>query len=152
MKEDSTHSFQPKSHEILKRIVTIAHDLTRSSEFNAAMDSLHATSKNTTELSNIILKFGQYYRATSQLVLAARRKRYRIFRRIKVQTFRTEVPYDIRVHTKPGSSISLIRDLSGRLDISRLLQRFQGLELRADGALIYRLNNTRSWHQSPCRN
>jgi hypothetical protein len=143
-KEIPVHSTEAKPHKILKRIITVAHDLARSVEFNAAMDSLSATGKDTTELGNIVLKLGQYYRATSQLVLAARRKRYRIFQRIRVEVFQTKVPHDIRVHTKPGSSIPLIKDLSGRLEVSRLLQRFEGSEFKADSALTQRLNNTRS--------
>jgi hypothetical protein len=108
------------------------------------MNSLHATNTKIAELSNVILKLGQYYRATSQLVRAARRKRYGIFQKINVQTFQTEVPPDITVHSKPGSSIPLIRNLASRLDISNLLQRFRGSEPKTDASLIRRLNNTRS--------
>jgi len=83
------NSSTPTKHELLKQIVTVSHDLARSKEFNTMLESLGTTCKNTAELSDIIFKLGQYYRATCQLVQAARRKRCRIFRKIKVQTFRS---------------------------------------------------------------
>jgi hypothetical protein len=144
LKEGSAYSTQQNLHEMLKRIVTIAYDLIQSNEFKTVVGSLHASNKNAATLSDSIVKLGQYYRATRQLVLAARRTKYRVFHRIKVQAFQTEVPNAIKVRSKPGASIPLIKTLSRRPEIPKLLQQFQGSEAKADLALIHRLNNTRS--------
>lgn len=143
-KENSAHATEASKHLLLKEIVKTCHELTRSLDFNAAVDLLQASDGDATKWSNLITKLGQYYRATTQLVLAARRKRYRIFRSIKVQTFQINVPQDVRIHTKTGSSIPLFRSLSNHVEFSGLMNRLGGSEARADGALVRRLNNTRS--------
>ena len=128
---------------MLKEIVTIAYGLTQSSEYNTAMNSFQAAGQNTAEINNLMLKLGQYYRAAKQLVLAARRRQYRIFQSVRVRAFQIDLPRDIKIHAKPGSSIPLIKDLSRRSGMFSLLERFQNSEVQADRALVQRLNNTR---------
>ena len=134
---------QPR-FKLLQDIITVAYNLTQMSEFRAMLESFVLLSKHGIKPSDVIIKLGQYYRSTRQLVSAARRKRCRIFRRIRVQSFQTEVPHSTRVDAQLGSCIPLLRSVSNPPNRLRLLERFQESEAVADAALTRRLNSTRS--------
>jgi hypothetical protein len=51
------------------------------------------------KLGDIIGKLGEYYKASSELILAAIRRRCRLFERIRVESFQFEVPDDVRLRS-----------------------------------------------------
>ena len=95
-------------------------------------------------LGDRMAKLGQYYKASTELILAARRKRYRTFQRIRVESFQICVPDNIRTPSNPGSATPLIKALQESNHASKLLKRFNGSASRASAALLQRLNDTRS--------
>lgn len=96
----------------VERIIKMVHGLGQSAEFNAALhDSSALGTAERTSLRDRIAKLGQYYKASTELILAARRKRCRIFRRIRVESFQIRVPHDVRMPSNPGSATPLIKAL-----------------------------------------
>ncbi|KAL2037272.1 hypothetical protein N7G274_009961 [Stereocaulon virgatum] len=126
-------------------MIKLIHNLSQSTEFIAALHDLSALSTaERTSLGDRMAKLGQYYKASTELILAARRKRYRIFQRIRVESFQIRVPDTIGTPSNPGSATPLIKALQESNHAFQPLKRFNGSESRASAALIQRLNDTRS--------
>ena len=135
----------PATLDHVERIIRMTHALNQSAEFNATLrDSSALSPAEKTCLEDRMAKLGQYYKASAELVLAARRKRYRIFERIRVESFQIRVPDDVRVPSNPGSAAPLIKTLQESNQACKLLQQFNGSESKASAALLRRLDNTRS--------
>ena len=80
-------------------------------------------------------KLGQYYKASTELILAARR--------IRVETFQLHVPDEVRMPSNPGAATPLIKALQESNRASKMLRQFNGSESRAS-AVLKRLDGTRS--------
>ena len=128
----------------VERIIKMIHGLGQSAEFNADLpDSSALGTAERTSLRDRMAKLGQYYKASTELILAARRKRYRIFRRIRVENFQIRVPDDVRMPSSPGSATPLIKALHESNHAPKLLRQFNGSESKASAALVQRLDGTR---------
>ncbi|KAJ9130176.1 hypothetical protein NKR23_g12318 [Pleurostoma richardsiae] len=139
-----TRTGQPPRHELLKELVKAAYDLAQSLNLDHRASRVRSNDVDRAKLGDMIVKLGQYFRAARQLVLAARRTRYRLFRRIRVYCFQIVVPEEVRADREPESSLRVLGSLTNTLDQRRLLQRYRGSEHRAAAALTARLNGTRS--------
>ena len=134
----------PMVYEITEQIVTLAHNLNQSPEFVAVLNvSSELSPVKKASLEDAVAKLGHYYKASYELVLAARRRKHRIFQRIQVKSFQINVPNDVKVPSKPGSAIPLINDLLQSPATSGLLRRFQGSKPAASAVLLRRLNRSR---------
>jgi hypothetical protein len=100
--------------------------------------------KQQVSLEDTVRKLGQYYKASLELVLAARRSKCRLFQKIRVERFQTSVPDHIKQSSKSGSALPLIKHLLRSPDTSKLLGRFNNSQSFADAAILRRLNNSRS--------
>ncbi|KAK2797609.1 hypothetical protein FQN50_009122 [Emmonsiellopsis sp. PD_5] len=142
LKFSSASQLRSAMWDVMKQLLKLSHELGQSRSLAAALDqSLFDTVEKDT-LLDWLRKLGQYYKASLKLVLAARRK-WRLFQRIRVVTFQVEVPNEVRLPSRPGSALPLIRSLRESTDAAKLLQRFRGSESRADTALLQRLDGTR---------
>jgi hypothetical protein len=73
------------AYEYIEGIVKLGYNLGQSTGFAATLGGfLKLNSRGKTALRGKVAKLGQYYKASSQLVLAARCRRCRIFLRIRV--------------------------------------------------------------------
>ena len=144
LKSNPTPQQSPVALENMERIIKMIHGLGQCSEFNAALHDSSALSTATrTRLRDRMAKLAQYYKASTELILAARRKRYRIFRRIRVESFQIRVPDEVRMPSNPGSATPLIKALHESNRDPKLLQQFSGSESKASTALVQRLDGTR---------
>jgi hypothetical protein len=135
----------PATHKITEQIVTLAHSMNQSPHFSVALaTSTILRSKQRTSLADTVSKLGQYYKASSELVLAARRRKCPMFQRIRVERFQTNVPDNIKQPSEPGSATPLINYLLNLPDSSQLLGRFRSSKSISDAAILRRLNNSRS--------
>jgi len=135
----------PMAYEITEDIIRLVHDLNQSTEFAVALNTASRLSfKERASLQDTLVKLGQYYKASSELVWAARRRKYRIFRRIRVKSFQISVPDSMKLPSKSMSALPLIKNLVTFPETSHLLSRFHGSELAANTALLRRLDNSRS--------
>jgi hypothetical protein len=100
--------------------------------------------KERTPLQDTFVKLEKYYKASSDLVLAARRRKPRIFQRIRMESFQISVPNSVRFPSEPKSALPLIQDLAKSPETSRLLSRFHGSESAASAAVLRRLDSSRS--------
>ena len=145
LKSSPSPQKNPAAYEITEQIVTLAHNLNQSPGFTAA---LHTSSKlgpkQRVSLEDTVRKLGQYYKASSELVLAARRRKCRIFQRIRVESFQTSVPDNTKQPSESGSALPLINHLLNMPATSKLLGRFHNSESFADATILRRLNNSRS--------
>jgi hypothetical protein len=133
------------AYEITEQIITLAHKLNQSPDFTTALKaSSKLDCKQRASLENTMSKLGHYFKASSELVLAARRRRYRIFHRIRVENFQTNVPEHITQPSEPGAALPLVNHLLNSPGTSKLLARFRGSNSVADTAILRRLNNSRS--------
>lgn len=134
----------PVVFDNVERIIKIIHGLSQSAEFIAALhDSSALGTAEKTSLGDRMAKLGQYYKASTELILAARRKRYRIFQRIRVESFQIRVPDDVRMPSNPSSATPLIKTLQESNYASKLLRQYNGSESKASAALLQRLDGTR---------
>lgn len=129
--------------EKIKGVIQVAYELAQSVQFRTAVQSVNHD-EDIVRFEDTVVKIAQYYRATKQLVLAARKRRYQLFNRIQVHVFQIEVPNTVRLCTDPRSSPPLLRHLSDSLDRSKLLHKYQGSEARMGSASVSRLNSIRS--------
>jgi OTT_1508-like deaminase len=135
----------PEAYNITEDIIRLVHDLNQSAEVATALNTtLRLSFKERTSLQDTLVKLGQYYKASSDLVLAARRRKTRIFRRIRVKSFQISVPNSVRFPSEPKSALPLIQDLAISPETSRLLGRFHGSESAASAAVLRRLDSSRS--------
>ena len=135
----------PAASELTEQIVTLAHNLIQSPDFTVALrTSSKLDSKQLASLEDAITKLGQFFKASSELVLAARRWRCQIFQRIRVEGFQTGVPDNIKKQSEPGSALPLINHLLNSPDTSKLLGRYRDSDHFADATILRRLNNPRS--------
>ncbi|KAF8853841.1 hypothetical protein BDZ45DRAFT_677402 [Acephala macrosclerotiorum] len=135
----------PDAYEITEQIIMLAHNLTQSPSFTIALTTSSELGPNQrVSLEDTMRKLGQYYKASSELVLAARRRKCRIFQRIRVERFQTSVPDNIKQPSTSGSALPLIKHLLNSPATSKLLGRFHNSESFADAAILRRLNNSRS--------
>ncbi|OJD23474.1 hypothetical protein ACJ73_05171 [Blastomyces percursus] len=132
LKFSSASQLRSAMWDVMKQLLNLATAIDQS-----LLDKLEKDA-----LLDWLRKLGQYYKASRKLVLAARRK-WRLFQRIRVVPFQVEVPNEVRLPSRPGSALPLIRSLRASTDGSKLLQRFRGSESRADTALLQRLDGTR---------
>jgi hypothetical protein len=136
---------KPTAYEMIEEVTRLAHSLNQSSGFSAALNkSSKFSSSKLASLGDSVAKLGQYYKAASELVLAARRKRCRIFRKIRVESFQICVPENVRVPSKPESALPLVDHLLQSHETSKLLHRFPGSKSAVDAALTNRLNGERA--------
>jgi hypothetical protein len=123
----------------------LAHNLNQSPGFTIALTtSSKLGPQQRVSLEDTVRKLSQYYKASSELVLAARRGKCRIFQRIRVERFQTSVLDNVKQPSKSGSALPLIKHLLNSPDTSKLLGRFHNSETFADSAILRRLNNSRS--------
>jgi hypothetical protein len=135
----------PAAYEITEQIVTLAHNLNQSPGFTAALTtSSKLGPKQRVSLEDTVSKLGQYYKASSELVLAARHRKCRIFQRIRMERFQTSVPDNTKQLSESGSALPLINHLLSLPDTSKLLGQFHNSESFANTAILRRLNNSRS--------
>lgn len=135
----------PEAYNITEDIIRLVHELNKSPDVAAALNTASSlSSKERTSLQDTLVKLGQYYKASSDLVLVARRRKSRIFRRIQVESFQISVPDSVRFPSKLKSALPLIKNLAESPETSRLLSRFHGSESAANAALLHRLNSSRS--------
>ena len=145
LKDNPMPRQNPVIFDYVERVIKICHSLIQSTEFSAVLhDSSVLGGAERTSLGDKIAKLGQYYKASTELILAARRKRYRLFQRIQVESFQIRVPDDVRMPSKPGTAIPLIRALQESDRASKLLRKFNSSESKASAALLHRLDSTRS--------
>ena len=145
LKRDSTPQQSPDFLENLERIIKLIHGLGQSADFDAALhDSSALDTAERTRLRDRMAKLAQYYKASTELILAARRKRYRIFRRIRVESFQIRVPDEVRMPSNLGSATPLIKALYASNRAPELLRQFKDSESKASAALVRRLDGTRS--------
>ncbi|KKY13299.1 hypothetical protein UCRPC4_g06979 [Phaeomoniella chlamydospora] len=137
-------SSEPSTNEAnvvtLAKIIGLAHNLSQSHSFRGAIRSGERKEK----LSDTIIKLGQYYRATKQLVLVARRRRYRVFERIEVSSFQISVPPEVRINTDAIAFTDIMNYLPDGSGTLKVLQRYQGSKARICSKLASRLNDSRS--------
>jgi hypothetical protein len=135
----------PVAYEITEQIIMQAHNLNQLPGFTIALTtSSELSPKQRESLEDTVCKLGQYYKASSELVLAARRRKYRIFQKIRVERFQTSVLDNIKQPSESGSALPLIKHLLNLPATSKLLGRFHDSESFADAAILRRLNNSRS--------
>ena len=135
----------PMAYEITEDIIRLVHEFNQSIKFAVALNTASRLSfKERASLQDTLVKLAQYYRASSELVWAARRKKYQIFQRIRVKSFQISVPHSIKLPSKPMSALPLIKNLVAIPETSHLLSRFHGSEVAANTALLRRLDNSRS--------
>ncbi|KAE9373733.1 hypothetical protein N431DRAFT_482672 [Stipitochalara longipes BDJ] len=145
LKESPLPQKNPVAYEITEQIVMQAHSLNQSPGFTIALTtSSELDPKQRVALEDTVRKLGQYYKASSELVLAARRRKCRIFQKVRVERFQTIVLDDIKKPSMSGSALPLIKHLLDLPATSELLGRFHGSESFADAAILRRLNNSRS--------
>jgi hypothetical protein len=135
----------PVAYEITEQIVMQAHNLNQSPSFTIALTtSSELSPKQRVSLEDTVRKLGQYYKASLELVMAARRRKCRMFQKIRVERFQTSVLDNIKQRSKSGSALPLIKHLLNLPATSKLLGRFHDSESFADAAILRRLNNSRS--------
>ncbi|KAH8593072.1 hypothetical protein B0O99DRAFT_516281 [Bisporella sp. PMI_857] len=135
---------KPTAYQMIEEVTRLAHNLNQSSWFSVALNkSSKFSSSKLASLGDSVAKLGQYYKAASELVLAARRKRCRIFRKIRVESFQICVPEHVRIPTQPGSALPLVDHLLQSLETSKLLHCL-GSKFAVDAALVNRLNSERA--------
>jgi hypothetical protein len=136
---------KPTAYEMIEEVIRLAHNLNQSSGFSAALNkSSKFSSSKLASLGDSVAKLGQYYKAASELVLAARRTRCRIFRKIRVESFQICVPENVRIPSKPGCALPLVDHLLQSHETSKSLHRFLGSKSAVDAALTSRLNGERA--------
>ena len=144
LKSSPLPQHSPVAYKITEELIRLNHDLNQSPEFAVALDrSSRINSKERAVLVDTVGKLGQYYKASLELVLAARRRRCRIFQKIRVISFQVRVPENVRSPSRPGSALPLLNNLLEIPESSELLQRFRGLKSIADAALLQRLDCSR---------
>ena len=132
-------------YEIIEEVIRHAHNLNQCPGFSTALNkSSKFSSLKVASLGDAVAKLGQYYKAASELVLAARRKRCRIFCKIQVESFQIHVPENVRIPSQPGSALPLLNHLLQSHETSKLLNRFLGSKPAVDTALTSRLNGERA--------
>ena len=110
LKNSSLAQENPMAYEITEDI--ISHEFNQSTEFAVALNTASRLSfKERASLQDTLVKLGQYYRASSELVWAARHKKYQIFQRIRVKSFQISVPHSMKLPSKPMSALPLIKNL-----------------------------------------
>ena len=145
LKRDPTPQQNPVFLENLERMIKMIHGLGQSADFDAALhDSSALDTAERTRLGDRMAKLAQYYKASTELILAARRKRYRIFRRIRVESFQIRVPDEVRMPSNLGSATPLVKALHASNRAPEMLRQFKGSESKASAALVRRLDGTRS--------
>ena len=118
------------------QILRMTHDLVFSNRKLTDL-ALHNTDKDVGQAIDGLERIGHYYRA-------ARRRKSRLFRNIRVLSWDLKVPLRVRRVTEPGRSIALLRTLNCEIGESKFLERFTGSESIADRAVTKRLNEARS--------
>lgn len=121
----------------------MTHDLVFSNSILADL-ALHNKDSGLAQAIDGLEKIGHYYRAARQLVSAARRRKCRLFRNIRVLSWDLEVPLRVRRVTEPGLSIALLRTLNQESGEPKFLEWFTGSESVADRAVTKRLNEAKS--------
>jgi hypothetical protein len=145
LKKDPLPQKNPVAYEITEQIVMQAHYINQSPGFTTALTtSSELGPQQRASLEDTVRKLGQYYKASSELVLAARRRKCRIFQKIRVESFQTSVLDNIKQPSNSGSALPLIKHLLNLPATSKLLGRFHDSESFAEAAILRRLNNSRS--------
>jgi hypothetical protein len=135
----------PTVCNIVNEIIKIANDLNEFPELTTALHGSRAlVNDEPFRLRDLIGKLAQYYKASVQLVLSARRRNCRLFERVQVEAFRIQVPASIHSSTTSTSAAPLIRTLQQSPETSKVLQRFLGSPAKAASALLSRVDGTRS--------
>ena len=145
LKSNPVSQQNPDVYDIMERMIRILHTLSSSAEFGAALDNSSAL--NTIQkisLRDSIVKLSQYFRASAELTVAARRRSCRIFQRIRVESFQINVPDEVRMPSSPDSAFPLIKALAESNHDFKLLRQCNGSKSKASAALIRRLDSTRS--------
>jgi hypothetical protein len=84
LKRDPLPQKNPVAYEITEQIVMQAHYINQSPGFTTALTtSSELGPQQRASLEDTVRKLGQYYKASSELVLAARRRKCRIFQKIR---------------------------------------------------------------------
>lgn len=144
LKDNPMPQQDPVVLDNMEQMIKIAHNLSQSPQFNIALhDSSLLGAAEKASLRDMLSKVGQYYKASAELIIAARRKRYRIFQRVRVESFQIRVPDDVRMPSVPDSASPSIMGLRESNYRSKLLRRFNGSESKAAVALLQRLDDTR---------
>ena len=145
LKHNQDSRQNPTACNTVNEMIRIANDL---NEFPELTTALHGSQVLVNDepfaLRDLIGKLAQYYKASVQLVLAARRRNCRLFERVQVEAFRIQVPTGIRSSTTGTSAAPLIKTLQQSPDTSKVLQRFHGSPAKAASALLRRVDGTRS--------
>lgn len=96
----------------------LAHDLNKSPGFTAALTmSSKLGPKQRVSIEDTVSKRGQSYKASSELVLAARRRKCQIFQRIRVESLQTSVPDDTKQLSESTNSGSRMNVVGGSLGL-----------------------------------
>lgn len=132
----------PVASQIASNIARLAYELSHIRHADGVVRK--ATGQNqVNRCLDSFEKVGQYYRASRQLVAAAKRADVRLFHRIQVRSFQTHIPQAVRKNSLLGSSTAIFQAACTHVGRSELLKRFQGSEKVLDAAIINRLNRTR---------
>lgn len=131
--------------QAVAQMIKIAYGLDQSPQLSILInESIKLTQDDKIILRDWVTKLGHYYNACAALISAARRKRWRIFSNIQVESFRIEVPSQIRSPSAPGSADLLFKSLRKLPEISKAWERFNGSEIKAGASLLSRLDSERS--------
>lgn len=127
------------------QMIKIAYSLDQSPELRVLVnESTNLTLSDRIALRDWVAKLGHYYNACAVLILTARRKRWRIFSNIRVESFQIAIPNHVRLPSTPGSARPLFESLRELPERSNALKRFNGSETKAGAALLSRLDSERS--------
>ena len=139
------HLFRHTSRTVVAKIPKVTHDLVFLSDLSAVLGQSNTQAKNINPARVIdgLEKVGYYYRATRQLVSAARKKCH-LFRNIRVIPYDIKVPAEVKMTTNHGGCMTPVKTLVQEADLVMLLQRFDGSECVADGAITKRLDEATS--------
>jgi hypothetical protein len=145
LKNNPNPQQDPTACNAVNQIIRIANDLNKCPELTTALHgSRTLVNDEALTLGDLIGKLAQYYKASVELVLAARRRSCRVFERVRVEAFRIQVPASVRSSTTRNSAAPLIKTLQQSPDTSKVLQRFHGSQAKAASALLHRVDGTRS--------
>lgn len=132
----------PVASQIAANMARLAYELSHISHADGIVRK--ATAQNqVNRCLDSFKKVGQYYRASRQLVAAAKMADVGLFHRIQVRSFQTHIPHSVRKNSLLGSSTAIVQAACTHVGRSEFLKRFQDSEKVLDAAIINRLNRTR---------
>ncbi|OBT84098.1 hypothetical protein VE02_07019 [Pseudogymnoascus sp. 03VT05] len=109
---------------MLEEVTKLAYRLANADLGAALEKSSQADKTQLIRLKDSVAKIGHYYKACSQLVAAAMRKKCSVFKKIKVEDYQVSFPQAIK-SSKPTSILpvlkSQVEDLTDRNNIRKLL-------------------------------